>query len=238
MKLQSGLIAALFAVGSLASSVPAMASSISVGTDYYMTVSQYPSGEELNGHGYYVGYTTITIFADNGGVKGTELAQYNDAYCIDYFNDIQAGATYIVEAQGVGATYNAADNPNPGTVYNTNDPTPGPMSDAKLEADAVLGKEFDGNDANDSVIQETIWDEGGAEFHLNSSQLANAVNAQNEGSVLGVTGDIAFLEVNGDGQSFMVDLPVAGVPEPSSLLMLGTGLAAAAGTLRRRLKNS
>jgi hypothetical protein len=229
----SGLTLAL---GYLACSLSAKASTITPGTDYFMTVSGYSSNEELDGHGYDVGDTTITIYADNRGTQGSQLAQYATAFCIDYFNLIQAGATYLVEAQGVGSTYNSAYNPNPGTIYDNNDPTPGPLSDSKLEADAELGLQFNGNDANDTVIQETIWDEGGAEYALNSAQLANAIAAQNAGANLAVTNDIAFLEIYGDGQSYLADVPSSPVPEPSSLVMLGTGLMVAGVNLYRRLR--
>jgi hypothetical protein len=49
--------------------------------------------------------------------------------------------------------------------------------------------------------------------------------------------------VDGPGADLITDLPLTGpvpttvIPEPSSFLMLGSGLAAAAAMLRRRLFN-
>ncbi len=239
---KKSLIASTVSLVCLFASLPAHATGITPGTDYFMSVSNYASGEQSGlSPNYYVGLTNISLYADNGGVEGALIGSY-DAFCIDIFDDIHTPVTYIVEAQAVGSGNNSAYNPPLGSVYMAGDTGWATNSDetpAKLEADAVLGAEFNGNDANDTAIQEEIWDEGGASLTLTSAELDNAQAAESLGSSLGATNDIAFLEINGDGQSFMA-LGAGGsptvTPEPSSLLLFSTGLLAGAGLLRRRLQ--
>jgi hypothetical protein len=235
----------------LASSVQARASAITIGTDYYMSVSSYASGEQDGGSpDYYIGYTTITLYADKNGVIGAEVAQYNQAFCIDIFDQINSKTPpYIVQAQGVGTAYDSALYPTTasglksylGATYYNEDGSVTTNNDAlakKLDYDAVLGAEFTGHNPNDTNIQEDIWDEGGGSFTLNQAAL-NAVNqAQNyvNSSSSFASGDIAFLEMGGDGQSFMVNTHV--VPEPSTLILFGSGLLTAAGALYRRKRRT
>jgi hypothetical protein len=255
MLLKKALLALSVSLVCLTSSVSAKASAITIGTDYFMSVSPYASGEQNGGSpDYYVGYTTITLYADNGGVQGAQVAQYNQAYCIDFFDKITPSTpAYVVQAQGVGTSYNSSLYPNPatpaalsaylGSTYYNDDGSVTVNNDAlpnKLAYDAVLGAEFNGNDTNDTNIQEVIWDEGGASFSLNSTANSEATAAQNlvNGSSSFTSNDIAFLEIDGDGQSFMANVPAAVTPEPSTLVLLGTGLLGTACAMRRRLRTA
>jgi hypothetical protein len=216
----------------IAATVPASAGTINLGSNYFMTVSNYASGEQMQG-GWFVGDTTVTIYADTGGVKGNQVSSYSTAFCVDFEDQIHTPETYLVEAQGIGTSYNPSYSPTPGTKSTV-------LSNQKLEDDAVLGAEFNGNLSNDTDAQVVIWDEGGAWFTLTAAQQARATAAENAATHSTFTNDLAFLEVNGDGQSFMVDgsAPTTVTPEPSTLLMLGTGLLGTVGAVRRRLRNS
>jgi len=169
---------------------------------------------------------------------------------VDIFDQINSKTPpYIVQAQGVGTAYDSALYPTTasglksylGATYYNEDGSVTTNNDAlakKLDYDAVLGAEFTGHNPNDTNIQEDIWDEGGGSFTLNQAAL-NAVNqAQNyvNSSSSFASGDIAFLEMGGDGQSFMVNTHV--VPEPSTLILFGSGLLTAAGALYRRKRRT
>jgi hypothetical protein len=236
MSLRNVTVALSLSSAFLVFSTSAKAAGVTVGTDYFMTVSNYTNGEN-NGQ-YDVGLTEIQIFTDTGGVKGTTAIETYEGFCIDFLDEIHTPTTYVVDAQGVGTDFSSSVYTADGGASNPKDPT-----DATLELLAALGSGFDNHQSTDVPLQDAIWDNTGAgSKYASVPGVSTDISSANTSAFTGNADAIAFLEVGGDGQSFMevgegtpqTPAPPA-TPEPSSLILLGTGLLGMAGSMRRKL---
>lgn len=175
-----------------------------VGQTLSMTVEPYASGE--NNGSFYVGLTQAN-FKLNGSSLG-----YVEAFCDDFNHEISVPATYNVMVQAVAGN-------------------------TTLEQEAYYGMLFgsspSGNRALDTDIQELIWNfsapghyaVSGAMAALQTQMLANYQSADYSGSF--------YLNAGNGGQSFMTTDP-SQVPEPSTFVLLGTGIFGLAGMARRK----
>lgn len=177
-----------------------------VGQTVSMTVQPYASGE--NNGSFYVGLTQVNV-AKNGSLLGSL-----EAFCDDFNHEISLPATYNAVVTAVAGN-------------------------TTLEQEAYYGMMFgstpSGNSTLDSEIQELIWNfTSPGRYTLNSEMTALQTQMLTHYESANYSGSF-YLDAGNGGQSFMSTAP-SPVPEPSTLAMFGTGLLAAAGLVRRRVK--
>lgn len=194
------------------SSMPALADGLNlssyVGQTVSMTVEPYASGE-TNGS-FYVGLTQVNFSQNNSSLGSLE------AFCDDFNHEISVPDTYSVVVTAVAGN-------------------------TTLEQEAYYGMLFgttpSGNATMDSDIQELIWNfSSPGQYTLNAEMQTLQQNML--ANYQGVNySDSFYLDAGNGGQSFMTAVDPGPVPEPSTLITLGTGLLAAAGFARRRILN-
>jgi hypothetical protein len=163
-------------------------------------------------------------------------------FCLNELNHIQAGESWTVDV--INGANLATDNRTNGTI-------PGDGTLLQFEEEAYILSQYTGGPSsaqNTIDVQEALWkifnptetgldttatnwDTDAATFTYTSTFLSNyTFYIYDDGTVHDRDGDSApqnFIGVN--------PLSTTATPEPSTLLMLGTGLTAMAGAVRRKL---